>query len=91
VANEIPIAQNKGPTHFLGAVILNRINTNKPVEIKYPSVSKINANPKSEPKATARFLLMGSEKEDENLNIRFPFLISRTARIKERMISERPA
>jgi hypothetical protein len=91
VANETPIAQYKGLSHFFGAVILNRTNTNRHVETKYPSVFKINTNPKREHKATARFLLMDSEKEDEGSDTLFLFLISKTARIKERMISKRLA
>jgi hypothetical protein len=89
VANETPIPQNKGPNHFFGAVILNRTNTNKPVQIKYPSVFKVNMNPKREQKAIARFLLMGSEKEEEGLNLLF--LVSNPARTKERIISKMPA
>jgi hypothetical protein len=89
VANETPIAQNKGLSHFFGAVVLNRTNTKSPMEIKYPRIFKINTNPTREQKAIMRFLPMESERVDESLGL--PFLIFKTARSKLRTISRRPA
>ena len=89
VANETPIAQDKGLSHFFGAVVLNRTNTKSPMEIKYPRVFKINANPTREQKAITRFLPMDSEKVDGSLDPLF--LISKNARSKLRTIRRRPA